>query len=239
VTSSGSMGIPGLADPAHLTLMTAAQHGQHVVYSLDVQTLLIITALAFLPGLALLMSAFTRIIVILTIVRQALGLTSTPPNMVLIALALILTAFVMHPTLSAINDNALQPYLSGKIKFQQAVDQAEAPLRSFMLSQVRKRELHLFVNLSGKKSYPSPQAVPMLVLVPAYATSELQTAFEIGFLVYIPFVLIDLAVASVLMALGMIMVSPTLISFPIKLLLFVTIGGWGLLMGSVANSFLH
>jgi flagellar biosynthesis protein FliP len=237
--SGGTAGLAPLAGPTQLTLMTAAQHGQHVVYSLDVQTLLIITGLAFLPGLILLMSAFTRIIVILSIVRQALGLTTTPPNMVLIALALVLTAFVMQPTLTAVNDNALQPYLGGKIDFDDATAQAEQPLRAFMLAQVRERELHLFVDLSGKKSYANVQAVPMLVLVPAFATSELQTAFQVGFLIYIPFVLIDLAVAAILMALGMIMVSPTLISFPIKLLLFVSIGGWSLLMGTMAHSFLH
>lgn len=236
---NGTTGLTPAVDAAHLTLMTAAQQGQHLVYSLDVQTLLIITGLAFLPGLVLLMSAFTRIIVILAIVRQALGLTTTPPNSVLIALALVLAAFVMRPTLNAVNVNALQPYLDSKIDFSNAVAQAEKPLRTFMLGQVRKRDLHLFVDLSGKKKYPSVQTVPMLVLVPAFATSELQTAFEIGFLVYIPFVLVDLAVASILMSLGMIMVSPTLISFPIKLLLFVSIGGWSLLMGTMAHSFLH
>lgn len=237
--TNGATGLAPPVDAAHLTLMTAAQQGHHLVYSLDVQTLLIITGLAFLPGLILLMSAFTRIIVILAIVRQALGLTTTPPNLVLIALALVLTVFVMRPTLKAVDANALQPYLGNKMDFSDAVAQAEKPLRTFMLGQVRKQDLHLFVDLSGKKNYPSAQTVPMLVLVPAFATSELQTAFEIGFLVYIPFVLIDLAVASILMALGMIMVSPTLISFPIKLLLFVSIGGWSLLMGTLAHSFLH
>jgi len=226
-------------DPTRLSLMTAAQQGQHVVYSLDVQTLLIITGLAFLPGLILLMSAFTRIVVILAIVRQALGLTTTPPNMVLIALAFVLTGFVMQPTLATVSNDALQPYLGAKIDFNTATERAEKPLRDFMLSQVRERELHLFVDLSGKQSYSDVQSIPMLVLVPAFATSELQTAFQIGFLVYIPFVLIDLAVASILMALGMIMVSPTLISLPIKLLLFVSIGGWSLLMGTMAHSFLH
>jgi flagellar biosynthetic protein FliP len=226
-------------DPTNLALMTATPHGGGVVYSLDVQTLLIITGLAFLPGLVLLMTGFTRIIVILALARQAFGLTTTPPNLILIALAMVLAAFVMRPTLQAINHDALQPYLTGKLGFQDAVNEGEAPLRKFMLSQVRTRELHLFVDLSGKRSYADEDAIPMLVLVPAFATSELQTAFEIGFLIYIPFALIDLAIASVLMALGMIMVSPTLISLPIKLLLFVAIGGWGLLIGSVAGSFVR
>ncbi len=226
-------------DPTHLALMTADPHGSGIVYSLDIQTLLIVTGLAFLPGLVLLMTGFTRIIVILALARQAFGLTTTPPNLILIALAMVLAAFVMRPTLNAVNHDALQPYLAGKLAFQDAVEQGEKPLRTFMLSQVRKRELHLFVDLSGKQAYADADAIPMLVLIPAFATSELQTAFEIGFLIYIPFALIDLAIASVLMALGMIMVSPTLISLPFKLLLFVAIGGWGLLIGSVADSFIH
>lgn len=229
--------------PTHrLVLMSAAPHGHHVIYSLDIQTLLIITALAFLPGMILLMSVFPRIVVVLAIFRQALGLTSTPPNMILIALALIMTGFIMRPTLEAMNKDAIQPYIAHKIGFGTALSQAEVPMRTWMLGQTRKRELHLFINLSGKsgaQTYPNAKSVPMLVLVPAYATSELQTAFEIGFLIYIPFVLVDLAVASILMALGMIMVSPTLVSLPIKLLLFVSIGGWGLLMGSLAKSFVH
>lgn len=237
--AADATGLSPAIDQTHLSLMTAVQDGQHVVYSLDVQTLLIITGLAFLPGLILLMSAFTRIVVILAIVRQALGLTTTPPNMVLIALAFVLTAFVMQPTLTTVNNDALQPYLSGKIDFDTATGLAEKPLRAFMLSQVRERELRLFVDLSGQKSYPDTQSIPMLVLVPAFATSELQTAFQMGFLIYVPFVLIDLAVASILMALGMIMVSPSLISLPIKLLLFVSIGGWNLLMGTMAHSFLR
>jgi flagellar biosynthetic protein FliP len=221
-------------------LANVASQGHHIAYSLDIQTLIIITLLAFLPGLILLMTSFTRIIVVLAIFRQALGLTTTPPNMVLIALALIMSAFIMRPTLDAVNQNALQPYLEKKIDFTQASKQAEAPMRAFMSSQVRKRELRLFVHLSGHKGqYASVKQVPFLTLVPAYVTSELQSAFEIGFLIYIPFALIDLAVAAVLMALGMIMVSPTLVSLPIKLLLFVSIGGWSLLLGSLARSFIH
>ncbi len=221
-------------------LVSLAHHGHPVSYSLDIQTLIIITLLAFLPGLILLMTSFTRIIVVLAIFRQALGLTTTPPNMVLVALALILSAFIMRPTLQSVNNDALQPYLAHRITFSAATDKAEAPMRTFMLGQVRKRELHLFVDLSHHKGqYASPAKVPLLTLVPAFVTSELQSAFEIGFLIYIPFVLIDLAVAAILMALGMIMVSPTLVSLPVKLLLFVSIGGWSLLLGSLTRSFLH
>jgi len=223
-----------------LPLASLTSHGNAHVFSLDIQTLLIITLLAFLPGLILLMTSFTRIIVVLAIFRQALGLTTTPPNTVLIALALILTAFVMRPTLDTVNRTAIQPYLTRSISFEKAATAAEGPMRQFMMKQVRKRELHLFVNLSHHKGkYKSIEDVPLLTLVPAFVTSELQSAFETGFLIYIPFSLIDLAVAAVLMSLGMIMVSPTLISLPIKLLLFVSIGGWSLLLGSVARSIVH
>ena len=223
-----------------MPLAAVAGSGNHVTYSLDVRTLLIITGLAFLPGLLLLMTSFTRIVVVLAIFRQSLGLTTTPPNMVLVALALIMTGVVMRPTIQQVNTAAVQPYLEKRLPFHRAVAAAEVPMRQFMLGQIRRRELQLFVNLSGSsKKYAKPSDVPMLILVPAFVTSELQTAFEIGFLIYIPFVLIDLAVAAVLMALGMIMVSPTLISLPIKLLLFVSIGGWPLLMGTMARSFIH
>lgn len=218
--------------------MTAVQHGHSMSYSLDIQTLLIITSLAFLPGIVLLMTAFTRIVVVLAFLRQALGLTSTPPNMILMALALILTAYVMQPTLRQVDQTAVEPYLAHKVGFRAAVEAADGPIRAFMLSQTRKRDLHLYVDLS-REHYQNPQAVPLLVLVPAFATSELETAFEIGFMIYIPFVVIDFAVASILTSLGMIMVSPSLISLPIKLLIFVSIGGWSLLLGSLANSFAH
>lgn len=221
-------------------LAKVASQGHDQIFSLDIQTLLIITMLAFLPGIILLMTSFTRFVVVLAIFRQALGLSTTPPNLILIALALMLSAFVMRPTLEAVNQTALQPYLAQKISFQNAVSAAEAPMRAFMQDQVRKRDLHLFVSLSGHEGeYADIKDVPLLTLVPAFVTSELQSAFEIGFLIYIPFALIDLAVAAVLMALGMIMVSPTLISLPIKLLLFVSIGGWPLLLGSVARSVVH
>jgi flagellar biosynthetic protein FliP len=227
------------AQPADgLALLSAAPGHGGDVYSLNVETLLLITGLAFLPGILLLMTAFTRIIIVLAILRQALGLQTTPPNMVLAALALALTIFVMRGVIQQEQDKAIEPYLAGQISFQSALDVAEPPIQGFMLAQTRRDALHLFVDLSGGH-YASPEAVPLTVLVPAFATSELETAFQIGFLIYIPFVLIDLAVASVLMSLGMIMVSPTLISLPLKLLMFVTIHGWVLVLGSVANSFVH
>jgi len=225
------------ADPTDgLTLLSAAAGNGGEKYSLNVETLLVITGLAFLPGILLLMTAFTRIIIVLSVLRQALGLQTTPPNMVLAALALALTVFVMRDVVQQEQDKALNPYLAGQISFQTAIANATPPIQNFMLAQTRKEPLHLFVDLSGKK-YATPRDVPMTVLVPAFATSELETAFQISFLIYIPFVLIDLAVASVLMSLGMIMVSPTLISLPLKLLMFVSINGWVLVLGSVAHSF--
>jgi flagellar biosynthetic protein FliP len=221
-----------------IALLSASPNHGSDVYSLNVETLLLITALAFLPGILLLMTAFTRIIIVLAILRQALGLQTTPPNMVLAALALALTIFVMRGVIQQEQETAIQPYLAGQINFDAALKAAEPPIQGFMLAQTRQAPLHLFVDLSGGH-YASPRDVPLTVLVPAFATSELETAFQIGFLVYVPFVLIDLAVASVLMSLGMIMVSPTLISLPLKLLMFVSIHGWVLVLGSVANSFLR
>jgi flagellar biosynthetic protein FliP len=219
-----------------LALVHEAAGAGGQVYSLDVQTLLVITGLAFLPGIVLLMTAFTRIIIVLSVLRQALGLQTTPPNMVLAALALALTVFVMRGVIAQEQHDAVQPYLDGRANFSQAVQAAVPPIQNFMLGQTRREPLHLFVDLSGGH-YASPQDVPLPVLVPAFATSELETAFQIGFLIYIPFVLIDLAVASILMSLGMIMVSPTLISLPLKLLVFVSIHGWVLVLGTLARSF--
>lgn len=233
VPASATMPFPTMDG---IPLLTATPGGKGDVYSLDVQTLLIITALAFLPGILLLMTAFTRIIIVLSIFRQALGLQSTPPNMVLAALALAMTVFVMRGVIAEEQTKAVQPYLAGQLNFQSAVQAAVPPIQHFMLDQTRKQPLHLFVDLSGR-SFDTPEDIPLTILVPAFATSELETAFQIGFLIYIPFVLIDLAVASILMSLGMIMVSPTLISLPLKLLMFVSIHGWTLLLGSVTHSF--
>ncbi|MBU6396812.1 MAG: flagellar type III secretion system pore protein FliP [Rhodospirillales bacterium] len=224
------------ADPAGLTIINSLAGNGGESYSLNVQSLLVITALAFLPGLILLMTSFTRIIIVLSIMRQAMGLQTTPPNMVLAALAIALSVFVMRPVIQQEQTQAIQPYLAGQLNFSQAIAAAEPPERNFMLAQTRKQPLHLFVDLSGG-TYADPQHIPFTVLVPAFATSELETAFQIGFLIYIPFVLIDLAVASILMSLGMIMVSPTLISLPLKLLMFVSIHGWVLVLGTLANSF--
>ncbi len=234
--SLAGLGVALAAPTDGLTLLSQIPAKGGATYSLDVQTLLLITGLAFLPGLLLLMTAFTRIIIVLSVLRQALGLQTTPPNMILAALALALTVFVMRGVIAQEQSLAIEPYLDGKIGFVQAMAAAEPPIQDFMLAQTRKQPLHLFVGLSGG-TYATPKDVPFTVLVPAFATSELETAFQISFLIYIPFVLIDLAVASILMSLGMIMVSPTLISLPLKLLMFVAIHGWVLVLGTLAGSF--
>ena len=206
-------------------------------YSLSLQTLLMLTALTFLPAVLLLMTGFTRIIIVLSLLRQALGTPTSPPNQVLIGLALFLTMFVMAPVLERIYTEAWVPYSEDKIAFNEALEKGAQPLRGFMMRQTRETDLGLFLKLSGKKEVQKPEEVPFTVLVPAYVTSELKTAFQIGFLVFIPFLIIDMVVASVLMSMGMMMVSPALISLPFKLMLFVLVDGWNLLLGSLAQSF--
>ena len=206
-------------------------------YSLSLQTLLMLTALTFLPAVLLLMTGFTRIIIVLSLLRQALGTPTSPPNQVLIGLALFLTMFVMAPVLERIYTEAWVPYSEDKIAFNVALEKGAQPLRGFMMRQTRETDLGLFLKLSGNKEVQKPEEVPFTVLVPAYVTSELKTAFQIGFLVFIPFLIIDMVVASVLMSMGMMMVSPALIALPFKLMLFVLVDGWNILLGSLAQSF--
>jgi flagellar biosynthetic protein FliP len=185
----------------------------------------------------LMMTSFTRIIIVLGLLRQALGTPTSPPNQVLVGLALFLTFFVMSPVLERVYNEAWVPYSESKIEFDEALGRGEKPLRGFMLKQTRETDLALFLKLSGREQVKGPDEVPFTVLVPAYVTSELKTAFQIGFLVFIPFLIIDMVVASVLMSMGMMMVSPALISLPFKLMLFVLVDGWNLLLGSLAQSF--
>lgn len=206
-------------------------------YTLSIQTLLMLTALSFIPAVLLMMTSFTRIIIVLGLLRQALGTPTSPPNQVLVGLALFLTFFVMSPVLERIYNEAWVPYSESKIEFDEALGRGEKPLRGFMLKQTRETDLALFLKLSGREQVKGPDEVPFTVLVPAYVTSELKTAFQIGFLVFIPFLIIDMVVASVLMSMGMMMVSPALISLPFKLMLFVLVDGWNLLLGSLAQSF--
>ncbi|HQU15076.1 MAG: flagellar biosynthetic protein FliP [Chromatiales bacterium 21-64-14] len=206
-------------------------------YSLSLQVLALMTALTLLPAGLLMMTSFTRIIIVLSLLRQALGTMQTPSNQILIGLALFLTFFIMAPVFSQIYDGAVQPYLGDKIPVQEAVQRAAKPLRGFMLHQTRTEDLTMFMRISGHGPVDSVDQVPFSVLVPAFVTSELKTAFQIGFLLFIPFLVIDIVVASLLMSMGMIMLSPMLISLPFKILLFVLVGGWSLIMGTLASSF--
>jgi flagellar biosynthesis protein FliP len=211
--------------------------GGSTTYSLPVQTLLILSALTFLPAMLLLMTGFTRIVIVLSLLRHALGTQTSPPNQVVIGLALFLTLFVMSPTLDRIYTEAYAPYTANQLSFQDAIKRGEVPLKSFMLKQVREPDLALFLKLSGKPPVAKAEDLPLSVVVPAFVTSELKTAFQIGFMIFIPFLVIDLVVASVLMSMGMMMLSPVLISLPFKLILFVLVDGWNLLAGSLIASF--
>ena len=225
------------AQPSMPAFTSTPASGGGQTYSLSLQTLILITSLTFLPAILLLMTSFTRIIVVLSLLRSALGTQSSPPNQVLIGLALFLTFFVMSPVLNKIYTTAYLPYSQDKLTLQAAYDKGVIPLKKFMLRQTRESDLALFVRISHSKPLQSPDAVPMKILVPAYVTSELKTAFQIGFVVFIPFLIIDMVVASVLMSMGMMMVSPAVISLPFKLMLFVLADGWNLLIGSLVQSF--
>jgi flagellar biosynthesis protein FliP len=232
--------LPLLASAANapgLPAVTVQGAGQGQTYTLSLQILALMTALTLLPALVLMMTAFTRIIIVLGILRQAIGAGQTPPNQVLLGLALFLTVFVMTPVLNRINEEAYQPYSAGTIEASVALDRAVVPIKKFMLDQTREADIATFVRISGGKGFAKPEDVPLTLLVPAYVTSELKTAFLIGFLIFIPFVIIDLVVASVLMSMGMMMLSPVLISMPFKLMLFVLVDGWALVMGTLASSF--
>jgi flagellar biosynthetic protein FliP len=223
------------ADLPAFTSSPAAGGGQ--VFSLPVQTLLALSALAFLPAVVLLMTGFTRIVIVLSLLRQALGTQSSPPNQVLIGLSLFLTMVVMSPTIDTIYADAYQPLSENKIGFNEALSRAEKPMRTFMLRQTREADLALFARIAKPSEKMTPENVPFRALVPAFVTSELKTAFQIGFLIFIPFLIIDMIVASVLTSMGMMMLSPMLISLPFKLMLFVLVDGWNLLLGSLIASF--
>ncbi|MEI2417613.1 flagellar type III secretion system pore protein FliP [Orrella sp. JC864] len=206
-------------------------------YSLSVQTLLLLTMLSFLPAALLMMTGFTRIIIVLGLLRNALGTGASPPNHVLVGLALFLTFFTMSPVFDRVYTEAYQPLAEGSIGFETALERAAVPMKTFMLNQTRETDLTLFAEMAGLPEIQGPEEVPLRVLVPAFVTSELKTAFQIGFSIFIPFLIIDLVVASVLMALGMMMVPPVTIALPFKLMLFVLADGWHLLLGSLSRSF--
>ena len=206
-------------------------------YSLTIQTLLLLTSLSFLPAMVLMMTSFTRIIIVFALLRTAMGTQTSPPNQVLLGLALFLTFFVMSPVLENIYTEAYVPLENGQIEFEEAAQRAATPVKAFMLKQVREKDLALFTDISGTEPVNSAEELPLRVVVPAFVTSELKTAFQIGFLIFIPFLIIDMLVASVLMSMGMMMMSPVIVSLPFKIMLFVLIDGWTLLVGSLVRSF--
>ncbi len=215
--------------------LKAMQKPQEVVGVL--QVLVLLTVLTLAPAILIMMTSFTRIIVILSFMRQALGTTNMPPNQLLVGLALFLTMAVMGPTLKEVNTTALQPYLAGTITQQVGLENAEKPIRAFMLKQTRPKDIELFLKISGEKTNIPTEQVPFLSLVPAFMISELKTAFQMGFIIYLPFLILDMVVASVLMAMGMMMLPPVMISLPFKLMLFVLVDGWQLIVGSIVKSF--
>ena len=201
------------------------------------QIIALITILSIAPSILIMMTSFVRIVVVLSLLRTAMGLQSSPPNSVIVSLALFLTLFVMSPVIDKVRTDAVTPYMAGSIDTGTALERGVGPLKTFMLEQTREGDIAAFVRMSGGKGFSSPQDVPLTILAPAFVTSELKTAFQIGFLLFIPFVIIDLVVASVLMSMGMMMLSPVLVSLPFKIMLFVVVDGWTLLLGTLAGSF--
>ena len=225
--------VPGALDRAFGQLSGAG--GQPL--SLSLQLLLVMGLLTILPTLLLMMTSFTRIIIVLSILRQGLGLQQSPPNPVLIGISLFLSLFIMAPTLEKVNAQAIAPYSAGTINAEVAIERAGAPFHAFMMRQTRQNDLEMFAKIANAPKFRSSADVPFSILLPAFVTSELKTAFTIGFMLFLPFLVIDLVVSSVLMSLGMMMMSPMIVSLPFKLLLFVLVDGWALLMGSLASSF--
>ncbi len=224
------------ADPQTIPMLVAKQSNGGVSYSLSVKILAVMTVLTVLPALLITMSAFTRIVVVLAILRQGLGIPNVPSNQILLGLSLIMTLFVMMPVLQKMNSTSVQPYLSGKLNEQQALEGSGAVLKTFMLKQTRKTDIKIFSDLSHTQFNPNSD-YSMLVLMPAFITSELKTAFEIGFLILLPFLIIDIVIASILMSMGMMMLSPMVISLPFKILFFVLVDGWTLILSSLITSF--
>ena len=233
VAAPGEAAVPGALDRAFSGMNGQTPTGM----SMSLQLLLIMGLLTILPSLILMMTSFTRILVVLSIMRQAIGLQQSPPNPVLIGLSLFLSLFVMAPTLEKVNANAIAPYAAGSMNAAQAIQAGGKEFHAFMILQTRERDLMMFADMAKAPKFASTADVPFSILLPAFVTSELKTAFQIGFMLFLPFLVIDLVVSAVLMSLGMMMMSPTIVSLPFKLLLFVLVDGWALLMGSLAKSF--
>ena len=231
-----SVALAQAAGGANLPLLIGQSAGG-TSYSVPIQTLLFFTALSFLPAVLLLMTGFTRIVIVLSLLRQALGTQAAPPNQVIVGISLFLTFFVMSPTLDRVYEQAYAPFAANQIAFDEALKRGEVPMREFMLKQTRQSDVQLFAKLAKLPADVGSESVPLRVLVPAFVTSELKSAFQIGFMIFIPFLIIDMIVASVLMSLGMMMLSPVLVALPFKLMLFVLADGWNLLLGSLAASF--
>lgn len=229
--------IPSVAYSVGLPALSVLDNGDTTEYSLTLQLLALMTALSLLPSLLLTATSFVRIVIVLSLLRTAMGTQQAPPNQVVLGLALFLTFFIMAPVFTAVYDNAVVPLMNEEITVDAALVEAEIPMRKFMLNQTRQEDIAMFVELSGEDTLDSAEDVSISVLIPAFITSELKSAFIIGFLIYIPFVVIDLIVASVLMSMGMMMLSPMMISMPFKLMLFVLVDGWQLIIGSLASSF--
>lgn len=227
---ASTTGIPAI------TVQGGAADGQS--YSVTIEIIALMTLLTLLPAMLLMMTSFTRIVIVMAILRQALGTAQTPSNQIILGLALFLTFFIMTPVFDEVNDVAIQPYLSEEVNLFDALERGSEPLKTFMLAQTRETDIRMFADIAGVEEIQSPESTPLTLLLPAFVTSELKTAFQIGFLVFIPFVVIDLVVASVLMSMGMMMLSPMIISLPFKLMLFVLVDGWALIMGTLASSFL-
>jgi flagellar biosynthesis protein FliP len=230
--------LPALALAQALPAVTSTPApGGGTQWSLSIQTLLLLTGLTFLPAIILMMTGFTRIVIVLSLLRHALGTQTAPPNQVLLGLALFLTFFVMAPTFDRVYAEAYQPLSENKITFQQALEKGAIPMREFMLKQTRAADLELFTRIAKQPKPESADQVPMTVLIPAFVISELKTAFQIGFIIFIPFLIIDMVVASVLMSMGMMMMSPVIVAMPFKIMLFVLVDGWNLIVGSLVLSF--
>ncbi|MBK9364401.1 MAG: flagellar type III secretion system pore protein FliP [Rubrivivax sp.] len=229
-------GVAAAGGGSNLPLLIG-QGGSGTSFSVPLQTLLFFTALSFLPATLLLMTGFTRIVIVLSLVRQAMGTQAAPPNQVILGLSLFLTFFVMGPTFDRVYEQAYRPFAANQIAFDEALKRGELPMREFMLKQTRQADVQLFARLAKLPADVKAEQVPLRVLVPAFVTSELKSAFQIGFMIFIPFLIIDMVVASVLMSLGMMMLSPVLVALPFKLMLFVLADGWNLLLGSLAASF--
>lgn len=229
LATAADVGIPAVT-------LTTGEDGE-TNYSVTLQVLALMTMLTFLPAMLMMMTSFARIIIVFAILRQALGLQQTPSNQIMVGMAMFLTLFIMTPVLDQVYEKAVQPYVNEELSVFQAAQVASVPLREFMMLQVRESDVDLFMRISGTPAVETADQIPFTVLVPAFVTSELKTAFQIGFMLFIPFLIIDLVVASVLMAMGMMMLSPVIISLPFKIMLFVLVDGWALVIGTLAASF--